>query len=147
MPTYLYRCHAGHEFDRYLKYESYDTPQTCECGELAERQVCAPMMVRVENIAYTSPIDGRPITSKSARMEDLARSGCIEYEPGMRQDYDRRLKTSEEQLEKNVDATVEKAVAEMPSRKREKLTAELQGGLTAEPVRITPAQQSFREAS
>jgi hypothetical protein len=59
-----------HEFDRY-KYESYDTPQTCECGELSERQVCAPMMVRVENIAYTSPIDGRPITSKQARIEDL----------------------------------------------------------------------------
>ena len=147
MPTYVYLCHAGHTFERYLRYAEFDTPQTCECGELSERQVCAPMMVRVNNIAYTSPVDGRPITSKQARLEDLKRHGCIEYEPGMKQDYDRRLKESEESLEKSVDASIEKAIAEMPARKREKLTAELQGGLTAEPVRITPAQQSFRETT
>jgi hypothetical protein len=33
---------------------------------------------------YRSPIDGRPITSRSARREDLKRNGCVEYEPSMK---------------------------------------------------------------
>lgn len=145
IPTYVLKCHNGHVFERYLRFENYDTPQECPgCGELSERQICAPMVFVSQDINYGSPIDGRAITSKQARLEDLARSGCIPYEEGMRQDYDRRVKESDEQLDKSVDATVEKAVSEMPSRKREKLTAELQGGLTAESVRITPAQQSMR---
>lgn len=34
--------------------------------------------------AYLSPIDGRPITSRSARREDLKRNGCVEYEPSLK---------------------------------------------------------------
>lgn len=30
---------------------------------------------------YRSPIDGRPITSRSARREDLIRNGCVEVDP------------------------------------------------------------------
>jgi len=30
---------------------------------------------------YASPIDGKPITSRSHRREDLARNGCVEVEP------------------------------------------------------------------
>jgi hypothetical protein len=30
---------------------------------------------------YTSPIDGRPISSRSTRREDLKRNGCVEAEP------------------------------------------------------------------
>ena len=33
---------------------------------------------------YRSPIDGRPITSRSQRREDLKRNGCVEYEPSMK---------------------------------------------------------------
>jgi len=33
---------------------------------------------------YSSPIDGRPITSRSARREDLKRNNCVEYEPSMK---------------------------------------------------------------
>lgn len=33
---------------------------------------------------YRSPIDGRPITSRSARREDLKRNNCVEYEPSMK---------------------------------------------------------------
>jgi len=32
---------------------------------------------------YRSPIDGRPITSRSARREDLKRNNCVEYEPSL----------------------------------------------------------------
>jgi hypothetical protein len=33
---------------------------------------------------YRSPIDGRLITSRSARREDLKRNNCVEYEPSMK---------------------------------------------------------------
>jgi len=32
---------------------------------------------------YRSPVDGRLITSRSARREDLKRNGCVEYEPSL----------------------------------------------------------------
>jgi hypothetical protein len=32
---------------------------------------------------YTSPIDGRLITSRSHRREDLKRNNCVEWEPSM----------------------------------------------------------------
>ena len=32
---------------------------------------------------YRSPIDGRPITTRSERRDDLARNNCVEYEPSM----------------------------------------------------------------
>ena len=91
------------------------------------------------DICYDSPIDGRPITSKQARIEDLARNNCQEYDPGMRQDYERRGKESQEKLEKIFDASVDEALALMPVRQREKLETELAGGATAEPVRVTAA--------
>jgi hypothetical protein len=32
---------------------------------------------------YSSPIDGKMITSRSHRREDLKRSNCVEYEPSL----------------------------------------------------------------
>lgn len=32
---------------------------------------------------YQSPVDGRWITSRSQRRDDLKRNGCVEYEPSM----------------------------------------------------------------
>lgn len=32
---------------------------------------------------YASPIDGRMITSRSERRDDLKRNGCVEYEPSL----------------------------------------------------------------
>lgn len=32
---------------------------------------------------YKSPIDGREITSRSQRRDDLRANGCVEWEPGM----------------------------------------------------------------
>lgn len=33
--------------------------------------------------AYASPIDGRMITSRSERRDDLKRNNCVEFEPSM----------------------------------------------------------------
>ena len=47
-----------------------------------EGQICTPMVVR-DIPEYRSPIDGKLITSRSSRREDLKRNGCVEYEPSL----------------------------------------------------------------
>lgn len=136
MPIYSYICHAGHAFERYLPLDEYSAPQMCECGEASDKRITAPM-IRVEKIEYESPIDGRPITTKQARIEDLARNGCIEYDPGMKADYEKRQKAEAEALDRSIDQTVEAEIHCMPARKRELLESELRAGADVEYTRST----------
>lgn len=135
MPVYEFKCPEGHKFTRVLKVADYNVPQGCECGLYAQRQISIPMVFVSQDIRYESPIDGKVITTRQQRQEDLARSGCIEYDPEMKKDVARRQEANDRNLDKAIDATVEKEIHAMPARSREKLTAELQGGITAEVVR------------
>lgn len=126
-PLYEFACESDHVFDRYLKLADYNTPQECGCGAKAKRRL-TPTMISVLDVRYESPITGEPITTKKKRLEDMAESGCIPYEEGMRQDADRKVKEDESKLEKKFDATIDKAIFEMPARKREKLESELASG-------------------
>ena len=135
MPTYEFRCPEGHKFDRVLRVADYNVPQGCDCGLYAQRQISIPMVFVSQDIRYESPIDGKVITTRQQRQEDLARSGCIEYDPEMKKDAARRQLENDKNLDKAIDATVEKEIHAMPARSREKLVAELQGGITAEVVR------------
>jgi len=47
-----------------------------------EDRICAPM-VRPDIPAYRSPFDGKLISSRSTRREDLKKNGCVEWEPGL----------------------------------------------------------------
>lgn len=144
MPTFDYECDCGVEFERTLSLSDYAQPQTCECGKTARKLVCAPNLMIRQAIHYQSPIDGRPITSMRAREEDLARSNCVPYDPGQKQDYARRIKESEAALDKAVDETVERHIESLPGEKREKLQSELDSGLTAEPIRQTASNASIK---
>jgi hypothetical protein len=42
--------------------------------------ICAPQIIR-DVPEYLSPIDGRPITSRSHQREDLKRNDCVLAEP------------------------------------------------------------------
>lgn len=137
MPTYRHSCDNGHIFDLFLRFSQLEDPQHCQCGRPADRVICAPMIFVSPDICYDSPIDGKAITSKHARIEDLKRNGCVEYDPGMRQDYDRRAKESEARLDSVIEQSVDQQIHEMPARKRELLQSELAAGVTAEPVRQT----------
>lgn len=45
---------------------------------------CVVMPAIISDIPeYRSPIDGRPITSRSERRDDLKRNNCVEYEPSL----------------------------------------------------------------
>lgn len=136
MPIYEYSCSCGKDFDRYLPVAQYLSPQTCECGQIAQKVIRTPPIGFVQqDICYDSPIDGRPITSMAARKEDLARANCVEYDPEMRKDADRARERSQMELEAKVDTFVEQEFEKMPSVKREKLTAELENGVSADILR------------
>lgn len=137
-PLYEFVCSSRHHFERYLPVADYRTPQNCDCGAPGRRIISVPMLlIRSKDICYDSPIDGRPITSMAARLDDLARSGCREYDPCMKQDYHRRIEREEKQLEAAIESTVDAEIAAMPSRKREHLASELQHGANVGVERIT----------
>lgn len=78
-----------------------------------------------KNLAYRSPVTGEWIRTRAQRAEDLKRHGCLEYEPGMRQDYDRRIADGERDLSAKLSETVETEMARMPGWKRAQLAREL----------------------
>lgn len=96
-----------------------------------------PMAFVRQDICYDSPIDGRHITNKFARQDDLARNGCIEYDPEMKKDAQRRRAEMDARIDSSVDVHVEKAWSGMGQQQKERLTNELQAGLTPEIQRLT----------
>ena len=128
MPLHDLRCERGHTFEAFIPLSELDRPRMCDCGANANRVYLVAPMGRVEKIEYTSPSDGRAITTKYGRIEDLARNNCIEYDPEMKTDYMRRQQAEAQALEAKADALVEQQIHEMGSRKRERLEAELRGG-------------------
>jgi hypothetical protein len=114
----------------------------CLCGQDAKQVITAPTVVIPSHMsatgqtAYESPATGRIITSDRERRNDLAESGCIEYDPGMRQDADRRKAEEEKSLDAAVDETVEREFAAMPSHKLEQLSNEIEKGADISVERI-----------
>lgn len=138
MPLHDHRCLAGHVFERFIELADLDNPQVCKCGAWADRIYTRfPMSFVREDVRYESPVDGRQITSYQQHLEDLARSDCVLYESGIKQDQERNAKLLDAALERSVDETVDREIALMPAVKREKLVAELENGLTATPQRGT----------
>lgn len=140
MPTYEYLCKCGKVTDRVMRLSEYGTPQFCECGETSPMQkviLTAPTGFVQSDIHYQSPVTGEVITSRAKRIEDLARHGCVEYDPCMKQDYQRRIKDKEAAIDKSIDTTVDAIFDQMPARKKEQLVAELASGVDVTPVRQT----------
>lgn len=123
MPIYEFRCTAGHKFDRFLKLKDYDQAQTCECGKQAEKQLSAPM-IQVDFPAYVSPASGKLISSRTQRREDMKATGCVDYEPSLKEEQAKRIAREDAELDKKVEEHVEKEIINMPVEKREKLAAE-----------------------
>lgn len=110
MPIYDAYCHKCKRTETYVRSVAncLDTPECC--GEKMAKVILSAPMGYVHNIAYTSPIDGRPITTKQQRADDLARSGSRPWE-GLDQEKKEaaRKKAYQEQKE---DAKIEKVVSE-----------------------------------
>jgi hypothetical protein len=134
--------------DDYLALWNY-VPGTKEAEEAwarkvafmaGERSMSAPYVFVRGDVCYDSPIDGRPITNRHARIEDMKRAGCVEYDPGMKQDRERLLKENDSALDASIERHVEESFHKMPSAKKERLTNELAAGITAEPLRLTAGE-------
>ncbi len=144
MPTYRYKCdYCGDDFELFARISEHRANIVCECGNLAHQVIEPPTIIIPEHMkatgnngVYESPIDGRLITSKKARIEDLSRSNCIEYDPGMKQDADRKVKDNDDKLDKLIDETFDKELEKMPVKKRERLETEMINGITAESIRL-----------
>lgn len=67
-------------------------------------------MVVPEIPAYLSPASGKMITSRRERREDLIRTGNIPWEPGIKEQIERRrqdlIKADEALVDRRVDETV-----------------------------------------
>lgn len=129
MPLHSFICPQKHVSELYQPLDGLREFEACStCGEQAQKHFLKAPIGRVEKVEYTSPIDGRPITTKAARIEDMARNGCVEYDPEMKTDYLRRQRESSDAIDRKVDAIVEQEIHGMGARKRERLEAELRNG-------------------
>ncbi len=144
MPTYKYQCKCGNKMEIMLRMVDHRNKWPCsKCDEYANQVIdSAPMVVipahmRFDAQGYESPTTGAHITTKKQRIEDMARSGCIEYEPGMRQDADRRVIEHDKYMDKMIDETVEREFDAMPTTKKEQLCNELTAGADIEYTRLT----------
>ena len=138
MPQYSYACGNGHSFTVFNSVANHSPMELCtHCGELAQQVITVPLMVKcAQDVCYDSPVTGEPITSWAQRKEDLKRHNCIEYDPMMKQDAERRHKERDEALDKSIDTQVEAAIEKMPGRQRAKLHSEVvEQGMTVEATR------------
>ena len=135
MPMYQFRCTEGHTFDRLVPLAQSDEPQPCPCGAAASRQIIAPA-IRTDYPGYTCPVSGKWIEGRVAHRENLARTGCRVLEPGETSALTSRQQSSEAALEAALDSTAEELIANLSSRDKERLAAEMDAGLSAEVVRV-----------
>lgn len=76
---------------------------------------------------YTSPIDGRVISGRKQRREDLKRNNCVEYDPGIKDDAKRITRDRERQADLRIgEALVRTAY-------------QLRDGMTKRETNINPA--------
>lgn len=136
MPLHDYICSCGTKETRFCKMADLELPQLCQCGANMQRRVCAPM-IQGDYPPYQSPIDGREISGRAARREDLLRNNCVEYEPSLKDHQMRAKAASEEKLESGVEETLNEQIVKMPSRKREILEQEIRAGADVDYQRAT----------
>lgn len=138
MPLHDFRCPNGHTMEAMVP-AGVDWITCQRCLEKAEKIFLKfPGMYVSMDICYDSPIDGRPITNKQARIEDLARNHCRPYDPTEKDAAIRNRKAADEKLEKQLDSAVDETLAGWSPRKKELLEQEVRAGATAEIVRKTP---------
>ena len=77
---YESKCNSCGKIYEYIKPASQYLESPFCCGERTEKVILNAPMGHVVNIHYTSPIDGRPITTKQARINDLRANNCRPWE-------------------------------------------------------------------
>lgn len=120
MPVYEAKCsQCGTVTDYYQSVANCMKTPEC-CGHSMTKVILTAPMGYVENIEYQSPIDGRPITTKQARLDDLARNNCRPWE-GLDQEVkvaQSRAKEEEKKADKAIEDSVVSAWNSLEPEKR-----------------------------
>lgn len=140
MPVYVYSCPVCARKREIVKPISLlDRPEHCQhCNFAMNRQICAPA-VRGDYPPYECPVTGKIIEGRAAHEENLRRTGCRLLEPGEVENTKRRRTDEENSFLESVGTTVEAEIHSMQPRQREKLIAEIEGGLDVGITRSTPS--------
>jgi hypothetical protein len=83
-------------------------------------------------------VTGKWIEGRKAHEENLKVTGCRILEPGETRDKARQREADDARLEAAIEETADRFIAELPTEKRDRLAAEMEGGLTAQVERSTP---------
>ena len=136
MPIYTYKCNdSGQKITRFTSMKNHSRVVACNCGSFAEQIIdSAPMVIIPQHMrydwnGYESPVSGRHIRNLKERANDMAQHDCVEYDPGMKQDYERRIKEEDADFDKRLDEDVDRLLDNLPAEKMEQLGAELTAGL------------------
>lgn len=115
MPVYDYSCRVCGSIIENVVRSAADSEFGPECCGRATgvTWTAMPGTIARRFEPYLSPCDGRPITTEAARRDDLAQSGCIPYEPGIRQDQDRRAREHEVATDRLIGDIVGRSAAEI----------------------------------
>ena len=95
------------------------------------RQLISAPHIVMDYPGYTCPVTGQWVEGRTAHRENLKRQGCRVLEPGETEQTRRRAAESESRLDRELDATVDQALASLPSREVEHLCNAVADGMTA----------------
>jgi hypothetical protein len=130
MPTYTYKCLlCGSQQDVVKPLRQLNWLEICFCGEGMARQVVAPRILR-DYAGYDCPITGKWIEGRRAH-------DCRVFEPGERQEAERRRRHDDARLDTAIEATTEQFIHELPAAKREQLASELAAGASTTVTRAS----------
>lgn len=132
MPLHDYQCtHCGAIESHFVKVADLDKKfYHANSNHVSIMRIVylRPPMMAVDIPAYQSPVDGKVISSRRQRKEDLKRNGCVEWEPGFNEETARNRAAAEQAEERALDATVEEFIEKLPVKKKEQLDSELRAG-------------------
>lgn len=112
MPLYDYQCSACDKVfaNVFRDYEERDNGPVC-CGAISSKVwLTSPGVIGARAFdAFVSPASGKVIRTEAQYKDDLARSNCVPYEPGIKQDQERRVKNQEAETSQLVEKIVSEA--------------------------------------
>lgn len=123
MPFYMYHCSRCDKVEDAYRHisERHNGPECCH--QQMSMVIVAPQ-VAPDLPGYESPVTGKWIEGRSARREDLRRTGCRPYEgrESEQREHDRQRQYSEQKSDAARRDAVAQAFYSMPEAKRRQLT-------------------------
>lgn len=114
MPLYQAVCMQCGKYHEYVQRvaQSDDSPDCC--GVKTEKRILSAPMARMDIQpwdAFESPASGKFISSYAQRREDMARTGCRDYEG--RESEERQVKRNDRYDEEKQDAALDNTVRQV----------------------------------